>query len=178
MEKQIELKKIIKNAKNNDNNAFNVLVNTYGKDVYLSILNKTKDKEMAIEITHLAFLKVFYRISTYNEEFDFKNWVVTIAKNIFIDQQRRKNKNFIIIDDLLVDKSPSQLEVLITEDDKKSLKKAVDHLKPKFKNIIIKHYYQEMSFSNIACDLNISEGNVRTTLHRARKELFGIYIKN
>ena len=127
MEKQIELKKIIKNAKNNDNNAFNVLVNTYGKDVYLSILNKTKDKEKAIEITHLAFLKVFYRISTYNEEFDFKNWVVTIAKNIFIDQQRRKNKNFIIIDDLLVDKSPSQLEVLITEDDKKSLKKAVDH---------------------------------------------------
>lgn len=178
MEKQIDVKKIIKKAKNNDNNAFNVLINTFWEGVYMFILNKTKDRERAIEITQLAFLKVFYRISTYKEEFDFKNWVVTIAYNIFRDQQRRKNNIFIIIDNLLVDSNPSQLEALITEEDKKFLRKAVDHLKPKFKNVIIKHYYQEMSFGNIACELNISEGNVRTTLHRARKELFGIYIKN
>ena len=178
MIKQIEVKSIIKKAKNNDNKAFDILINTYWKDIYAFILSKTNNKERAIEITNLTFIKVFEKFSTYKEELNFKNWAITIAYNTFKDQQKKGKNFFVIVDNTLIDNKPTQLEILIKEEEAKFLKKIVDQLKAGFREVIIKHYYEEMTFSEIAVELDISEGNVRTTLHRARKELYNSYTQN
>lgn len=177
MIKQIDLRLIIKNAKNNDNEAFDILIKTYWKDIYGFIYSKTKNKKRTIDITNLTFIKVFEKISTYKEEFDFKNWAITIAYNIFRDEERKGKFFFLITDNTLIDNKPNQLEILIEEEDARFLKKAVDNLKTAYKDVIIRHYYEEMSYSKIALELGITEGNVRITLHRARKELFSTYTK-
>jgi len=178
MIKQIDVQSIIKKAKNNDNKAFDILINTYWKDIFAFILSKTKNRERAIDITNLTFIKVFEKFSTYKEELNFKNWAITIAYNIFRDQEKKEKIFFLLIDNTFIDNEPTQLEILIKKEDAKFLKKAIGHLKVGFKEVIIKHYYEGMTFSEIAIELGISKGNVRTTLHRARKELYNNYSQN
>ena len=89
--------KIIRNqinlAKENNQNAFNYLLNTYWEDVYSFQLKRTKNESAAEDITIESFTKAFEKINTYNEKYIFKTWLITISKNLHIDQLRKNKKN-------------------------------------------------------------------------------------
>ena len=86
---------IIKNqiilAKENNQNAFSFLLSRYWDDVYNFQLKRTNNESYAEDITIESFAKAFEKIKTYNDKFVFKTWVITISKNLHIDQLR-KNK--------------------------------------------------------------------------------------
>ena len=78
--------KIIRNqinlAKENNQNAFNYLLNTYWEDVFSFQLKRTKNESLAEDITIESFTKAFEKINTYNEKYIFKTWLITISKKL------------------------------------------------------------------------------------------------
>lgn len=175
----MELKDAIAKAKNNDQFAFNFLLDTFWNKVYGFQLNRTENENDAEDITIQTFSKAFDKIHTYNDSYEFNTWLITISKNLHIDLVRkqkstissRSNKNQ---DDdyyTIIDESPSAEDKLITEQNLAKLLRDIKKLKPHYQQVINLRYFQELSYKEIAETLDEPIGNVKVKLLRAKKLL-------
>lgn len=80
----------IEQAKAGDQAAFKYLLDTFWSDVYAFQLKRTKNEYDAEEITIQTFSRAFDRLETFNDNYVFKTWLITISKNIHIDLIRKK----------------------------------------------------------------------------------------
>lgn len=169
-------------AKENNQNAFSFLLNTYWEDVYKFQLKRTNNEINAEDITIESFAKAFEKINTYNNKYIFKTWLITISKNLHIDQLR-KNKNKFDLKQLnekiqIKESSPSPEDNLINEQKLKSLKSKINKLKPHYKEVIELKCFNELSYKEISIKLNQPINNVKVKVLRAKKILFQLISEN
>jgi len=180
----LEVKEAIDKAKNNNQIAFKFLLDTYWNDVYAFQLKRTKNENDAEDITIQTFSKAFDKISTYNEAYKFKTWLITISKNIHIDLVRKQKKtiNNTSKDNEdqyfdIVDNSPSPEDKIITEQNLANLLQDIKKLKLHYQEVINLRYFQELSYKEISEELKEPINNVKVKLLRAKKLLAEIIIK-
>ena len=80
----MEIKEAISKAKQNNQVAFNFLLDTFWNDVYAFQLKRTENENDAEDITVQTFSRAFDKIDTFNTKYQFKTWLITISKNIHI----------------------------------------------------------------------------------------------
>lgn len=181
----MEIKKYIEKAKLGDQVAFTSLLDYFWNEVYGFMLQRTENETDAEDITIETFSKAFDKITTYNPEFQFNTWLIAIAKNVHIDLLRKKKISIFIDitdeeDDIaynIADSSPSAEDELITEQNLSRLLQFIKQLKPAYQEVIQMRYFQEMSYQEIAEDLNEPLNNVKIKLLRAKKLLAEIISK-
>lgn len=175
----MEIKKIIEKATNGDQVAFTTLLDMYWNEVYGFMLKRTENETDAEDITIETFAKAFDKIANYNPEFQFNTWLIAIAKNVHIDMLRKKKISlFVDITDEedhqaynVADTTPSAEDKLITEQNLSRLLEFIKELKPHYQEVIQLRYFQEMSYQEIAEQLNEPLSNVKVKLLRAKKLL-------
>lgn len=182
----MEIKEAIIQAKQNNQKAFNFLLDTFWDDVFGFQLKRTKNENDAEDITIQAFSKAFDKIETYNDDYNFKTWLITISKNIHIDLVRKRKKS--ISQNItnrhdeefydVLDESPSPEDKLITDQNLAKLLRDIKKLKPRYQKVINLRYFQELSYKEIANELNEPMSNVKVKLLRAKKLLAEIIQKN
>jgi len=180
----LEIKDAISKAKKNDQIAFNFLLDKFWNDIYAFQLKRTKNENDAEDITIQTFSKAFDKINTYNEDYNFKTWLITISKNIHIDLVRKQKKSirnsskdnndhyFDIVDD-----SPTPEDNIITEQNLAKLLRDIKKLKPHYQEVINLRFFQEFSYKEISEELNEPINNVKVKLLRAKKLLAAIITK-
>lgn len=181
----MEIKQIIEKAKKNDQSAFNVLLDFFWNDVYGFQLKRTENENDAEDITIQTFSRAFDKISSYNDTYEFKTWLITISKNIHIDFIRKRKSSFQTrsrynnTDDFndIIDESPSPEDKLITEQNLAKLLRDIKKLKPHYQEVINLRYFQELSYKEISEELNEPINNVKVKLLRAKKLLAEIIAK-
>lgn len=169
-------------AKENNQNAFSFLLNLYWDDVYKFQLKRSNNEADAEDITIESFAKAFEKIKTYNQKYVFKTWLITISKNLHIDQLR-KNKNRFDLNLLneniqIKENSPSPEDNLINEQKLKSLKFKINKLKPHYKEVIELKCFNELSYKEISIKLNQPINNIKVKVLRAKKILFQLISEN
>jgi len=174
----LEVELAIARAKNNDQKAFNFLLDLYWDDVYGFQLKRVQNENDAEDITIQTFSRAFDKINTFDERFKFKTWLITISKNIHIDLLRKKKNSITQViskDDKKVfqvlDESPSAEDKLITEQNLAKLLRDIKKLKPHYQKVINLRYFQELSYKEISKELNEPISNVKVKLLRAKKLL-------
>lgn len=181
----MEIAEAIKSAKQNDQKAFNFLLDTFWDDVYGFQLKRTHNENDAEDITIQTFSKAFDKIDTFDETYNFKTWLITISKNIHIDLLRKEKKSISQSisnnDDNQVyqvpDESPSPEDNLITEQNLAKLLRDIKKLKPHYQEVINLRYFQELSYKEISNELKEPINNVKVKLLRAKKLLAEIIQK-
>jgi len=181
----LEIIDVIEKAKANDQAAFNYLLDAFWNDVYGFQLKRTENENDAEDITIQTFSKAFDKIHTYNPEYEFKTWLITISKNIHIDLVRKRKSRFsntpIVTEDDefydVIDESPSPEDKLITEQNLAKLLRDIKKLKPHYQEVINLRYFQELSYNEISEQLNEPINNIKVKLLRAKKLLAEIIIK-
>lgn len=181
----MEIEQFIKNAKNNDQSAFNAIVDFFWNDVYGFQLKRTQNENDAEDIAIQTFSKAFDKIDTYNEKYEFKTWLFTISKNIHIDLirkrkssiQNRSSHNDSEDYNNIIDESPSPEDKLITEQNLAKLLRDIKKLKPHYQEVLNLRYFQELSYKEISEELSEPVNNVKVKLLRARKLLAAIITK-
>ena len=168
---------LINQAKRGDQKAFNDLLNLYWKDVYHFQFNKCQNEDEAEDITIKAFAKAFDKIETFDPSFQFNTWLFTIASNIYIDHLRVKktetvslNKNDMELH-RIVDEEPTPSDKLIQEQNLAQLKAYIHQLKPHYQEVINLRYFQEMTYKEMATQLDEPMNNIKVKLLRAKKLL-------
>lgn len=172
----------IQGAQQGEQTSFNYLLDTFWNDVYGFQLKRTHNEYEAEDITIRTFSKAFDKIEMYNSDYVFKTWLISISKNIHIDQIRKqKNKPYAqSIDDekqtvyTLADSAPTPEDRLITEQNLAELLRFIKLLKPAYKEVIMLRYFQEMTYKEIAEELQEPINNIKVKLLRAKKLLANI----
>jgi RNA polymerase sigma-70 factor (ECF subfamily) len=181
----LEIIEAIERAKKNDQIAFNFLLDTFWNDVYGFQIKRTENENDAEDITIQTFSKAFDKIHSYNPDYEFKTWLITISKNIHIDLVRKRKSSISNTmdrneeDDFydVIDESPSPEDKLITEQNLAKLLRDIKKLKPHYQEVLNLRYFQELSYNEISEQLNEPINNIKVKLLRAKKLLADIITK-
>jgi len=181
----LEINEAIKRAKKNDQKAFNYLLDTFWDDVYGFQLKRIENENDAEDITIQTFSKAFDKIETFDDQYKFKTWLITISKNIHIDLLRKEKRQVYprnLNDDekmyQILDESPSAEDTLITEQNLAKLLRDIKKINPNYQEVINLRYFQELSYKEIAEELKEPINNVKVKLLRAKKLLAAIIQKS
>ncbi len=183
--------KLVQSALNNgDQKAYAELLHRYRESVYFMMLKMVNNKDDADDLTIEAFGRAFKRLSQYTPNFAFSTWLFKIASNNAIDHLRKKKQGeSYSLDTKYVNDEGQQLsqtiksgtldpeEHFMKKQKIEMLNEVVDKLKPKYKELVVMFYYQEMSHEEISQKLNLPIGTIKAQLFRAREFLYNI-LKN
>lgn len=183
--KDIILKQI-KKAKGGSQSAFSFLLDHFWNKVYRFQLKRIGDEYEAEDIAIESFSKAFDKIDTFDEQYNFDTWLISISKNIQIDKSRRKNASiYSQTSDAsdehvkrIADAAPTPEDKLITEQNLAELLRYIKLLKPHYQDVINLRYFQEMTYNEISEKLEEPLNNVKVRLLRAKKLLSEIITQN
>lgn len=164
-----------------DRDAFEQLFGCY-REVLLAMLTRMAGNSYdAGDLLQETFIKAFLNISKYDSRYRFSQWIATIARNTFIDHYRQRNAydDMVQVDpsgtgDLVVD-NPEEL--IIIDERRRQMEHDIDSLGENYRKIIDMRYYQGLSYEEIAEELGIPVGTVKTRLFRAKERLGGLINK-
>ena len=169
-----------------DQSAYATLMNRYRYSVYHQLYGMVKDRNDAEDLTLEAFGKAFNKLSSYEPRFAFSTWLFKIAINNCIDHIRKKRLVTLSIDDTILPDSDASFarnikdskrnpeEDIIRSQKIDLMRQAVNTLNPKYRTMIEMRYFEELSYNEIAEELNIPLGTVKAQLFRAKEMLHSI----
>lgn len=172
----------IARAREGNQMAFSRLLDLYWPEVYHFQLKRTQNENDAEDITIQTFSRAFDRIASYDPTYAFNTWLISISKNLHIDMVRKRKRNVLQGTESsqsdavsrILDESPTAEDMLIIEQNLKTLLRYLKELKPAYREVIDLRYFQEMSYAQIAEHLGEPIGNIKVKLLRAKKLLAGL----
>lgn len=175
---------LIRRAKTGDEKAYAELMKRYKKSVYHTLLKMVRNVDDAEDLTIEAFAKAFKNLEKFDPKFTFSTWLFRVATNNCIDFIRKKKLETMSISSGYVDDSGSEVamelkdfnpnpqEDVIKGQRMEIVKNIVDKLPARYKTLVQLRYFQELSYEEIATELNAPLGTVKAQLHRARELLY------
>ncbi|MEG3923656.1 sigma-70 family RNA polymerase sigma factor [Microcoleus sp. D3_18a_C4] len=162
-------------------------------DIYRCCLkwmnNNPTDAEDALS---RAMLKAWEKAQKYaaGEITNFKAWLTRLTRNLCIDIHRSRDRAAKRVENIEAIASVEEIELVsvhdtplgaLEKDEKKMvIRRAIDNLSPKMRETFMLHFYQELSYQEIAQQQDISYQNVCKRISQARAilrlELKGYWI--
>lgn len=179
----LEDRKLVANAKKGDAKAFEKLESKYRKSVYYMLLKMVKNPDDSEDLTQEAFAKAFVSIHKFDSKYAFSTWLFRIATNNCIDFIRKKRVSTVSIDQPVEGDDGSSMHFDVRDQDldpnqamlkkqrKQYLAKAIDRLPEKYRILVDLRYFKELSYEEVANELQIPLGTVKAQLFRARELL-------
>jgi RNA polymerase sigma-70 factor (ECF subfamily) len=156
----------------------------YRDAIYYMLLKMVNNASDAEDLTIEAFGKAFKNIQQYAPNYAFSTWLFKIATNNCIDFIRKKKASHVSLDhnDEEHEKASMDIqapvmdpeETMINEQKIKLMRSIVDKLKPRYRKLIELRYFKELSYEEIAEELELPIGTVKAQLFRARELLYNI----
>lgn len=174
----MEEKILIFKAKRNDQKAFNILFNKNWDYLYNYQLKRVGNNQIAEEISIETFAKAFDKLESFNNKYKFKTWLITISKNLHLDQLRKeKTKSFnqkLIIDNpsnILIDSNPSPEDVMILDQNLDQILITIKSLKNEYRQILQLRFFEDQSYKAISKIMNQPLNTIKVKILRAKKIL-------
>ena len=181
-----DLKLINRALETGDPVAYNELMKLYRDPLYFMLYEKIGNQDLAKDLTIEALGKAFKKLNLYVPDYAFSTWLFTIARNNCIDYLRKKKLPTFSIDKMMVNdegkktnfdlesRDPNPEQILMKKQRIKILRRIVDQLKPKYRDLVKLRYFKEYSYEEVAQELDLPLGTVKAQLHRSREQLFKI----
>jgi RNA polymerase sigma factor (sigma-70 family) len=168
-----------------DRKAFANLFTRYKDSIYYMILKMVHNRDDAEDLTIESFGKAFSNLEKYTPDYAFSTWLFKIASNNTIDHIRKKRMDVISLDDdnsnesmnisnTVSSNTPDPEEKFIRDQRALLMREILDRLNPKYRNLIQLRYFEELSYEEIAQQLNLPLGTVKAQLFRAKELLFQV----
>ncbi len=172
---------IIDLALQGEERAYAELLDRYQDSIYFLLLKKIGNQNDAEDLTMETFGKAFNNLEQYTPVYAFSTWLFRIAINNCIDYVRKKKirpqsydsgVDFHDPDNYKFEsKNPNPEELVIKEQKAVELRKMIKTLKPRYARLIDLRYYKELSYEEIANEMQLPLGTVKAQLFRARELL-------
>ena len=171
---------LVEEAKKGNQAAYAELMDRYRDSIYFTMLKMVKNTDDADDLTIEAFGKAFNRLEQYSPSFAFSTWLFKIASNNSIDFIRKKRIQVTSMDSgfsnsdgesIQIDARSTGLnpeETIMQGQRIDHMRVLVSKLKPKYRELVEKRYFEEMSYEEIAEEMNLPLGTVKAQLFRAR----------
>lgn len=169
-----------------DQQAYATLMKRYKKAVYFMILKMIRDADDAEDLTMEAFAKAFKNLHRFKKDYTFSTWLFRIATNNAIDFIRKKKLKTMSLNSTMSDDSGNAVNIDVEDGDNnpqdefiksqriEMVRIFVDKLPAKYRKLVQLRYFDELSYEEIAQELEKPLGTVKAQLHRSRELLYEI----
>lgn len=178
--------KLVEAYRKGESAAFRTLVERYHDDLLRFLIRLGGDRQIAEDAFQDAFLQVHLSLGSFDSSRRFRPWLFTIAANKARDLLRKKGRrqalelsapmgsvsggsredggSFI---DLLEIDIPSPDSGVLDEERDALVQRALDQLSDPLREILLLAYFQRLTYAQIAEELGIPLGTVKSRLHAA-----------
>jgi RNA polymerase sigma-70 factor (ECF subfamily) len=161
--------------------AYRELIERYHDDLLRFLTRMVGDRASAEDIFQDTFLQVHISAHSFDSSRRFRPWLFTIGANKARDWLRKKNRRKTVELSAPIKKSESgasfvdllQVDVPAPDaamDDAERdemVQRALDQLGPAMREVLLLAYFQRLSYAQIAEDLGIPLGTVKSRMHAA-----------
>ena len=170
------IKELVSSAKSGNKKSFDKLYELTHNDVWYNCLSLLKDEENAKDIMQETYITAFLKLDTLNDEQKFCGWIISIAVNKCKNKLKGKVEYRIDDEVLITEAETDELmlpEEYITKTEKRKVLLQImeDTLSFNQYQTVLMFYFDEMSISEIAQGLEISEGTVKSRLNSSRAKM-------
>jgi RNA polymerase sigma factor (sigma-70 family) len=176
---------LIQSAVNGNQKSYAMLMDRYRNSIFHMMLKMVHNRAEADDLTMEAFGKAFHKLPNYVPRYAFSTWLFKIAVNNCIDHVRKKKLPIVNTGDAYGN-SDSDFDILkylrseaITPEDDMirgeridMMRVLLDRLSDKYRMMIELRFYEELSYEEIAQEMNIPLGTVKAQLFRAKELLY------
>ncbi len=156
--------------------AFGALVDRYYSRVYAAAYAYTGNREAAEEVAQETFLRAYLHLSTLENSAAFGGWVVKIARNLAYNwkaqgQVRSKLATMVPIETSLFEledvATQSPRDTAAAREEKLIVQKALQKLSPPDRELVILHFMDDISQSDLARQLGVYPSTISRRLEKA-----------
>lgn len=171
-------------AQQGNDEAFTNLVETYQKPVFNLCYRMLGEHELAEDAAQETFLRAYQNLYRYDSKRPFATWLLSIAAHYCIDRLRRRKFSMFSMDaeddegntiDLPDFDSPNPEAESIKGQTRDRVHDLLKGLDATDRAAIIMRYWYDYSEKEIAESLRLSVSAVKSRMHRARKEMAGLW---
>ncbi len=169
--------------------AYASLMERYRESIYFMMLKMVSNTDDADDLTIEAFGKAFNRLEQYSPSYAFSTWLYKIASNNCIDFIRKKRLKVTSMDSGIKSDDGEVMyfdarsntrdpeETVMHKQKVMHMRELVSKLKPRYRLLVEKRYFEELSYEEISKELNLPLGTVKAQLFRARDFLSNLIEK-
>jgi RNA polymerase sigma factor (sigma-70 family) len=179
-------------AMNGNQKAYETLMNRYRHSLYNAMFKMVNNRDDADDLTIEAFGKAFSKLPSYAPNYAFSTWLFRIAINNCIDYIRKKRLKTLSMDEKMSAEGdgsfaqnmsnfePDAEHKMMHDQKIAHVRRLVENLNVKYRSMIELRYYEELSYEEIAHEMNLPLGTVKAQLFRAKEisTTFGVFIKS
>ena len=169
---------LIERCLSGDQVAWDQIVRQHWRKVFNLAYKFVGRHDEAEDLTQDIFLKIFKALKTFDRRANFQTWLISISRNLCIDHYRsvRKERETMARDVDASELVPVSRErgphsVLEQIDLKHLIRLALAELPPTLRQAVVLRDLQEFSYQEIADQLGLPEGTVKSRINRGRLEL-------
>jgi RNA polymerase sigma-70 factor (ECF subfamily) len=153
-----------------------VVYQTHGRLVFAIAYKVLGDTGLAEDATQQTFVQAWRAASTYDPSRPLAAWLTTIAKRVAIDVYRREKRHRNLDN---VDTSDSAALIALPPSAEQiheiaEVRRALDELPATDRQLIRMQHFDELTQAEIAAELDIPLGTVKSRTFRAHRRLAGI----
>lgn len=151
---------------------FDLIYQTYFKDVFLYMCSLSADEHIAEEITQETFTKALKSLDRFDGKKDIRAWLFTIAKNTYYTYCKRQ-KLFKEHEprEELSDPQPDITQKLADEETAFRIHQYLHEMKEPYKEVFSLRVFGELSFEKISLIFGKSPSWARVVFYRAKEQL-------
>ncbi len=153
-------------AQAGDQTAFGQLVESYQRAVFAQCLRLSANRADAEDLAHDTFVQAFTQIRQLRDPTHFGGWLKTIALNLYRSALRQQYKTT-----LSLAGDPAIPIAAAANERWEELEKNLWRLSPAQRLVLALHYWEGLSYEEIARFIDVPLGTVMSRLHRARQNL-------
>ena len=174
-----EITELVALLQQDDETAFNTLVNQYKTYVYSVAYNRIGNFTDSEEIAQMAFIEVYKHIKELKEPEKLLSWLHGITDRVSLNWLRKYRKPRIVslneTENNIADKEVEPLDKLVKDEEntmqENEAMKVYKSLEPEYQQVLNLKYMEELSYDEIAERLGVTKDMVRGRLYRAHQAL-------
>jgi RNA polymerase sigma-70 factor (ECF subfamily) len=174
-----DLESVIERARGHDAEAQGEIYRRYARRVFGLCRYMLDSRESAEDATSEVFLKLQRSIGSYDGSIPFLRWLLRVAGNQCIDalrRQRRGRQVIVEVEDAATvveppSAEPSPLGAVMSKEERERVREAIASLPENYRLPLVLRYYSELSYDEIAQQLDLQKNYVAALIFRAKQEL-------
>jgi RNA polymerase sigma-70 factor (ECF subfamily) len=181
----------MRRVQNGDTEAFRAVILAYQNRVAAALARMAGPGFVPEELAHEVFVRVWKSAHRYEPSAKLATWLLTIARNLFLNELRYRTRHPTVSMDALEEEGHSPAETpsgpssqhpdaaLIERELHQAIDAALQTLPENQRTAIVLRRYEDLSYEEIAAVLGVTVGSVKSLLFRARatlKELLAEYL--
>ena len=165
---------------------FSCIIMRYEKKLHAYVRRLAPQRDDVDDIVQTVFIKALHNLDTFDARKKFSPWLYRIAHNETMNWfNARARRRTVSIDDpatsahtMIADDTATALDEWFAAELRGALHDAVSDLPAHYAAVIRMHYFDDMSYKEIAAALDKPVSSIGTLLRRAKKRLLGIVVSS